>query len=475
MESIFARARLPYRKIEGYSIAHIGEKKIFFNHTGTKIWSLVDGQRTAPEIARALVRDLNAQQSSFQVTSSQVESFLNKLSAIGLVRKIEPGVGSEHSKMEDPAQLAAQSRDGRRRRDADGSKGTLRAVQEICMTPKLVAQDLTSVEQQIDKLYWDKHYIQKMHVELTYRCNFRCVHCYNTTHGGGATELKTDEWRRALDQMADLGCWLITFTGGEVFVRRDLVSILEHACERGFSIRLNTNGSLINENAIKQLEPMRPFLQSFDISVYGADAIVHDALAQRPGGYADTMRALSLLHDAGLPVVSKFVTMQGNFDGIEKFEADMERLGIPHTVHTGAVIPQTNRNTQPLVQLLTDAQYKKLMATRSVEGVSRAGNCKPGHIRGAITPDGYVSPCEWLTDFKYGNLREHSLREIWYSSGFLAWRRKFQEGHSECPTCELRPGCSRCPAHSYLETGDIFKCAPIQRHYSEICKEIGAF
>ncbi|MBL8149381.1 MAG: radical SAM protein, partial [Blastocatellia bacterium] len=235
-------------------------------------------------------------------------------------------------------------------------------------------------------------------------------------------------------------------------------------------------GSLVDERAIEHLERMRPFLQSCDISVYGASPEVHDTLSRKTGSYEATMRGLKLLKEAKMPMVAKYVTMRDNFDGIGKFEKDMTDLGIPYVIHTGALIPQTDRSTLPLVQLMTDSQYKKMMSTRSIEGVSEPGNCKPGHVRGAITPDGYVSPCEWLTDMKFGNLREQNLKEIWWESdGFLGFRRRFREESSECPSCSLRPGCSRCPAHSYLETGDIFSCAPIQRHNSELCREIGLF
>jgi radical SAM protein with 4Fe4S-binding SPASM domain len=248
------------------------------------------------------------------------------------------------------------------------------------------------------------------------------------------------------------------------------MNVLEHACKRGFSFRLNTNGSLIDEKMLKRLEPMHPFVQSVDISFYGASPEVHDKLSKKPGAYYNTLRALNLLLEAKMRVVTKFITMKDNFDGIETFESDMRRLGVRHVVSTGALIPQTNRETAPLVQILTDAQYKKLLATRSMKGVSDPGNCKPGHVRGAITPDGHVSPCEWLTDLKYGNLRERSLKEIWYSSGFLGFRKVFEED-SECPTCSLRPGCGRCPAHSYLETGHLLHCAPIQRHNAELYQQ----
>jgi len=72
-----------------------------------------------------------------------------------------------------------------------------------------------------------------------------------------------------------------------------------------------------------------------------------------------------------------------------------------------------------------------------------------------------------LTDFKLGNLKHHSLHDIWYSKEYQEFRGIFEE-ESECPSCELRPGCSRCPARSYLETGHLQQCAPVARHFADL-------
>ena len=464
---VFTKKLLPCRQIEAYSVLHLGESKVFLNPPGTRIWNLIDGVKTTDEIALAIAQQLEAPP---EKVTRKVTNFLDNLYQCGLL-----WLAHDDGRLSGISIAPPKTADALVDADVSSppSATALRPVQEICMTPKFAAGQTSRIEDQVNKLYWEHHYIQKMHIELTYRCNFRCVHCYNTTHGGAATELDTEEWFDALDQLADMGCYLLTLTGGEVFVHKDIVPIIQHACDRQFSLRFNTNGSLIDEKMLQKFEPMRPFLQSFDVSFYGADAEQHDTLAQRPGSYNNTLRAVRLLSEAKFNLVAKFVTMRDNFDGIEKFEDDMTRLGVHHAIHTGSLIPQTDRNTKPLVQILNDAQYRKLLSTRGSKNSSSSspGTCKPGHVRGAITPDGHVSPCEWLTDFKYGNLREQSLRDIWYSPGFLDFRKVFEE-ESECPPCSLRPGCNRCPAHSYLETGSLLKCAPLQRHNAEIFQQV---
>lgn len=455
----FRRKKTPYRVVENFTVVHRDRRKMFLNQTGTILWHLLEREHTAESLTNAFTAHCNTQHLARNVIAADVADFLGSVYDAGILLK--DGVEATPSPSARPA--AAEKSVVM----AKGSKPVIQSVQEECMTPHLT-KPVRSTSDLVERLYWDKLYIYKMHMELTYRCNFRCVHCYNTTHKGAETEMTLGQWADILQQLADLGCYLLTFTGGEVFVRKDAVDILQLACDKTFSFRINTNGSLIDEKIVQRLASMRAFLQGVDISFYGADPDVHDTLSHRQGAHEKTLRAVRLLQEANIEVLAKFITMRDNFEGIPEFEANMRSMGVKYAISTESLIPRTNGNTSPLIQLLTDEQYKHLLATQDVgAGAGSSQACKPGHIRGAITPDGFVSPCEWLTDFKLGNIREKSLQEIWYGAEFAAFRKIFEQD-SECPSCGLRPGCRRCPAHSYLETGNLLSCAPIQRHNAEL-------
>lgn len=482
MGDVYATRSLPFRRVENLSIAHVGERRLYFNETATAIWTLLDGRRPLGDVARTIAGSLtsSAPAEAPPRIEASVRQFVQTLQHLDLVRPVGPA---------DDAARADGSRDARDAEAAASSpaRGATAPLgsdpsQMACATvrqrrgaisireSRTAAATESPIEDRFNDLYWDRLYIQKMHLELTYRCNFRCVQCYNTTHAATSTEMTSAEWRTTLEQLAALGCHTVTFTGGEVFVRKDAPDILQAACDNGFSVRINTNGSLIGEPLLRRLEPMRPFLQAFDVSFYGATPQVHDTLARRLGGYQATRKAVRLLAESGMTVHAKFVTMRDNFDGMADWKQDMRDLGVKFSVANGTLIPKTDRNTEPLTQLLTDKQHLELMAISPLEEAGGAHFCRPGHIRGAITPDGFVSPCEWLTDFKFGNLRDRSLQDIWFSDDSAAFRRIFEED-SECPSCSLRPGCTRCPAHSYLETGHLLKCAPSPRHYAEIYQQ----
>src|SRR6266851_10317711 len=92
------------------------------------------------------------------------------------------------------------------------------------------------------------------HLDLTYRCNERCIHCYldHDDHG----EMTTAEIKGLLDQMAEAGVFYLTISGGEILMRRDFFEILEHARLRTFCIKLKTNGVMIRAKEAKRLRAL---------------------------------------------------------------------------------------------------------------------------------------------------------------------------------------------------------------------------
>ncbi len=84
-------------------------------------------------------------------------------------------------------------------------------------------------------------------IELTHRCPLECQHCYNNLPMSDVNarnqELTFDEHIRLLDELVEMGCLWILYTGGEVFARKDFLDIYTEAKKRGFLITIFTNGT----------------------------------------------------------------------------------------------------------------------------------------------------------------------------------------------------------------------------------------
>src|SRR5258707_9445015 len=105
-------------------------------------------------------------------------------------------------------------------------------------------------------------------LDVTYRCNERCVHCYldHDDHG----EMTTAEIKDLLEQMADAGVFFLVLSGGEIFLRKDLFEIVEHARKLLFSVKLKTNAVMIRKAKAQRIADLG--VESVQISVYSHKA-----------------------------------------------------------------------------------------------------------------------------------------------------------------------------------------------------------
>lgn len=165
--------------------------------------------------------------------------------------------------------------------------------------------------------------------ELTYRCNFNCRHCYvPQSYRKREKELKTKEVFSILDQLADIGCFYLGFTGGEPFLREDIIQILWHAKRKGFEVIIYTNGSLIDEKIIDELKCLRP--NKVDITI----PAMSKAAFERISGVSDSrdkvFRAIELLYKKGINLGFKTCVLKENEDEIEQIQRFAQSLGVLH-------------------------------------------------------------------------------------------------------------------------------------------------
>src|ERR1700704_3040985 len=106
-----------------------------------------------------------------------------------------------------------------------------------------------------------------VHIDLTMRCNERCIHCYRVIEQ--RPELTTDELKALLEDVARAGTLYLTFSGGEVFLRADLFELIEHARRLHFDLRLKSNALLITPEKAGRLR--RLGVRQVDISIYSVD------------------------------------------------------------------------------------------------------------------------------------------------------------------------------------------------------------
>jgi radical SAM protein with 4Fe4S-binding SPASM domain len=325
----------------------------------------------------------------------------------------------------------------------------------------------------IVKKTWDQHIPLKVLWELTYRCNERCVHCY-IVPDPTREELSTEEAIRIIDELAEEGCLFLTFSGGEALTRSDFFDIAGYARERGFAIRLLTNGTLITPEVADRIKALRPV--TVEISIYGITPSIHDAVTRVPGSHEKSVRALTLLHERRMRVVVKSPLMHNTVDEFEGLKQLAEGLD-GGFVYDVSLMPRDDGSCEPLAYVLTDEDLRRFYERRPPKGdftkLQPADHvCNSGLNIAAISPYGDVYPCVGLK-LKAGNLREQSFQSIWRESAILAALRFCTFSNvSGCQDCELASYCNRCPGVAYLESGDYLSPSAIACREAKIRKAV---
>jgi AdoMet-dependent heme synthase len=299
------------------------------------------------------------------------------------------------------------------------------------------------------------------HLDITYRCNERCEHCYldHDDHG----EMTAAEIRDILRQLADAGVFFLTLSGGEVLMRRDCFEIIEYARSLGFNVKLKTNAVMIREKEAQRLRALG--VEQVQISVYSHRPEVHDGITKLPGSLKRTMAAVRLLRAQGLRVNMANVLMRSNRADTEGVQALAKELGAHYTLDP-TITPMMDGNTSVLRLRVDASEVSSYFHNPDLVGdvesfcappapvdehVLESLPCSAGHTSCYISPYGDVYPCVQFP-IACGNVRQQKFLDIWRDSPQLNEVRSIRLKHlTTCSSCTHAGSCTRCPGLAYME------------------------
>ena len=174
--------------------------------------------------------------------------------------------------------------------------------------------------------------------EITRRCNASCVHC---SSGSGPDiqdpgEFSTGDALQIIEQLADAGVGVLAFSGGEPLLRSDLITLIQHAVQRGLTTNVCTNGALVDEGMARRLKEAG--LHSITVSLDGACAETHDHLRHYPGLFDLAVTAIRTLVKHNLRVSVSFTPTLANYqEAVEVVHfgpPPRDRLRLPLSIHS---------------------------------------------------------------------------------------------------------------------------------------------
>jgi MoaA/NifB/PqqE/SkfB family radical SAM enzyme len=253
-------------------------------------------------------------------------------------------------------------------------------------------------------------------LELTYRCNWRCVFCYNPRHHD-KRGLSAAEWLDVLDELRALGTLYVGLTGGEPLTHPEFFVIARGVRERAFALRILSNGALVTEKAADEIAVLSPM--AVEMSLHGSRAETHDRATGMPGSFDAMLRGLDRLAGRGVSVVLKTPLTRLCEEEIEPMHALAEVRGVPWRVDP-VLTPRDDGDPGPLAYRASpqavERVYRRLAAHGQLpheERLKGGVNCGLGRTTIAIDPEGNVFPCIQWRMTPMGNVRETRLRELW--------------------------------------------------------------
>lgn len=153
---------------------------------------------------------------------------------------------------------------------------------------------------------WPKYALPPLHVyfEVTYRCNLRCDMCHfleiiedTETNRKYKNELSADAVSTVISHLPRYA--VITFTGGETFMKDDFLEIFDYAASRN-KVHIITNGTSLNEAMVERLlqKRLRSMFGSglffMGVSMEGREEL-HDRITTIPGSFRKTTKGLERL------------------------------------------------------------------------------------------------------------------------------------------------------------------------------------
>ena len=299
-------------------------------------------------------------------------------------------------------------------------------------------------------------------LDLTYRCNERCVHCYldHDDHG----EMTTAEIKHLLKEMAEAGVFILTLSGGEIFLRKDFFELLEYARRTlMFCVKLKTNAMLIREREAARIRDLG--VESVQISIYSHRPEVHDAITLVPGSLKRSLDAVRFLKSQGLRVVIANVLMTQNMQDYPAVRALAAELGVDCTLDP-TITPMMDGDRSVLslgvdqtalrqvfrdASLVGDVEEFCAISTNPDEDALENLPCSAGHTSCYVSPYGDVFPCVQFP-LPTGNVRKQRFIDIWRHSDAMNDVRSIRvKDLTTCTSCSHVSSCSRCPGLAFLE------------------------
>jgi MoaA/NifB/PqqE/SkfB family radical SAM enzyme len=328
-------------------------------------------------------------------------------------------------------------------------------------------------------------------IEVNYDCMLRCKMCrlwtadFKKSRIGENDALLRADIKRAIDEFASAGIKNVCFLGGEPFLRKGLLDLIQYCNSKGLTCVTISNGFLIGEDLAKKIVLSR--LDILGISIDGPRSEIHDRIRGVEGAFDRAVGAIRLIKkrqkelNTEFPEISIACTVSSNnflclpdmVDLARSLDVRQIRFQYISVVDQGTVertnqkmgeqvvaahnfvdIPRDCLVSEEQIDSLEDvlAEIQRRSGTRVechldpafldgdkkflAKGIFPVWDCAEPWQRAYMTPTGDFMPCPMFPNYNMGNIKDHAFEEIWNNKRARSIRKRLGKG--------LPPICQKC-------------------------------
>ena len=347
---------------------------------------------------------------------------------------------------------------------------------------------------------------------FTNRCNLNCLHCHqDSSPMSSLPELNPSQAFKVIDNMSDAGVAILTFSGGEPLLRRDIYAAIRRASDNGMLCTVASNGTLISPEVATKLA--KAGTKRVEIGLDGAIAETHDFLRNKRGSFEATIGGIRNCAAVGFDELATTMTLHSkNVNELAETMELAEKLGatrfyLNRLIPAGRGVGASYLDVTPAekiraLQALYNKFYKSvrngfgmqcyargmtyyarlgyessggrvftvsealsgyesmfqdkfgLEVSKIVRGLADGfGGCSAGLTYAGLTASGDLLPCV-PAPIELGNLLDQSLETIWVHSKLLNYIRKREYMKGSCRVCTYSDICGGCRYTAYVMHGD---------------------
>lgn len=300
-------------------------------------------------------------------------------------------------------------------------------------------------------------------LDLTSRCNLKCLHCFLRHDHVDLREKSTREVEQVLELLRDFGVLFLVLTGGDPFCRPDFKAVYQAAKRCGFFLSLFSNGTLMDDDLMDFLADQPP--RRIELTAYGHTEATYEAVTGIPGSYSRFRYAVDGLLRRGILLRLKSMVLSTNAneltairDWVVGLGCDFRYDAIIHPCLDGDASPLTERITPALIAQFRHRDKERRPSPPSGEAPpaptpprKHLFECGAGLLTLHVDSRHQAHPCmSWRLD-PFDLTKNPTLSE-WHT--YVAALRARPAPGGACDTCADRGQCQSCAAYSVLEAGN---------------------